>query len=410
MSMICREILNLPSLKDVKVVAGSNGMDRLVRWVYVAECFDDTREIVDWLYGEELVFITGRGLKGNSEALVDLIESIDKKNVAGIIINLGNYIFEIPEAAIELANNLALPVFTIPWETKLVEITRDICSTIVMKEMEEKSLDNILENIFFSELDLEENLIDRASYYGYDLKGNCYVCIIDIDHFSDFLKTHKISSEKAIIDIKVNFKRIIQEVLTRNNKKPLMMLRSDSVILLFKEYGNDYMDLEYIITKIREAIGKKLKGITISVGVGNIYSGLINMRKSLKEAEQALRIAKLSNSENSTYFYKNLGIYSLLLNIKEQSVLEKFYYDTLGKLVEYDKINSTELINTLEMYLKENGNITITSEKLYIHRNTLKYRICKIEEILYCDLRSLKDRMNLEIAFMIGNIIKNVQQ
>lgn len=407
MSMICSEILKLPSLKNVEVVAGANGMDRPVRWVYVAECFEDTREVVDWLYGGELVFITGRGIKGNAEILADLIKKISKKNVAGLIINVGLYILEIPEMVIELANSLRIPVFKLPWETKLVEITHDICSTIIVKEMEEKSLDNLLENILFSESNLDENLINRAAYYGYDLKGNCHICIIDIDHFSDFLKQCGIYSEKTIVDIKDNFKRIVQEVLIGNNKKPLMTLRSDSVILLLKEQKNHYSNLEEIITKIRKAVGERLRGITVSAGVGNMYSELIDMRKSLKEAQQALRISKLSNSQNNTYFYKDLGIYSLLLNIKDQQVLEKFYYDVLGQLSEYDRINSTELLNTLEVYLRESSNITTASEKLFIHRNTLKYRVAKIEEIAHCDLKDSRERMKLEIALMIGKILKS---
>jgi PucR family transcriptional regulator, proline-responsive transcriptional activator len=404
--MICREILKLPSLNRLEAVAGTDGMERLVRWVYVAECFDNTFEIVDWLFGGELVFITGRGIKGDEQILLELIEKINEKNVSGLIINVGPYILEIPQTAIDLANKLNFPLFKLPWEIKLVEITHDLSSAIILKEMEEKSLDNLLENILFSEVNYDENLIDRAAYYGFDLSTNCQVSIIDIDGFADFLKKHEIKDEKKIIDLKISLKRIVQDILVCNGKKALMMLRSDSIILLSKSQEIEIKVFRNIFNEIKIEVARKLKGMTISAGVGNAYLDLKDMKKSLKEAEMALKIAKFSNSINNICAYNDLGIYSLLLNIKDYQILDKFYYDCLGSIIEYDKLNSKELINTLEMLLKESGNISLTSEKLYIHRNTLKYRIQKIEEITNSDLRNLKDCIKMEIAIMIGSLMK----
>ncbi|MCL6579014.1 MAG: PucR family transcriptional regulator ligand-binding domain-containing protein [Candidatus Bathyarchaeota archaeon] len=79
--MICEEILRLPSLKDLKMVAGREGLDRPVRWVYVAECFEDPRQVVDWLYGGELVIMTGLGIKGDADILAELVEKIAGKKI-----------------------------------------------------------------------------------------------------------------------------------------------------------------------------------------------------------------------------------------------------------------------------------------------------------------------------------------
>ncbi len=407
MGMICKDILGLPSLKDLRIVAGTEGMDRPVRWIYIAECFEDTRQIVDWLFGGELVFITGLGIKGNMAILAELIEKINAKNVSGLIVNIGPYIPNIPQEIIDLADRLSLPILEIPWETRLVEITRDLCSAIFVKEMEEKSIDNLLENILFSDSYVDEGFTDRAAHYGYDLTGACRMCIVDIDHFSSFLKQKGLKDEGAILNIKNIFKRIVHEALLKNNKKALTMLRSDSVILLAQVHGNADGDIRKVIDDIRKGVSKKLEGLTVSVGIGNPYSGLGNMRKSLREAEQALRVAKFSSSRNAVYYYNDLGIYTLIYNVRDQQVLEKFYHDILGSVIEYDRINSSSLLSTLEMYLRESGNITITSEKLFIHRNTLKYRVQKIEEILGCDLKDFRDCINLEVALMIGRYLNN---
>lgn len=405
--MICRELLKLPTLKNIHVAAGANGLERTIRWVYTAECFEDNREIVDWLYGGELVFITGRDIKSDESLLIDLIQRINGKSVSGLLINLGPYISEIPQKAVELADELEFPVLTIPWETRLVDVTREICAAIITKEMEEKSLDNLLENILVSEASEEESLWDRAAYYGYQLNGLCMMCSIDIFHFAEYIKIHDIKDESSILEMRTSFKRIIQEVLARNNRKALLMLRSDSVLILLKSQQNDPEVLNGIFIQMKESILKKLGGLTIKVGVGNAYPKLSEMRKSLKEAEQALMIAKLSDGEKAYYHFKELGIYSLIFGIENLRVLEDYHQKTLGQLAEYDRINSSELVGTLESYISVNGNLSATAEKLFLHRNTLIYRMNKIEEITSCSLREVKEMMRFELAFMIGRYLEN---
>jgi PucR family transcriptional regulator, proline-responsive transcriptional activator len=405
--MICRELLKLPALKNISVAAGANGLERTVRWVYTSECFEDNREIVDWLYGGELVFITGRDIKNDETLLLDLIQKINDKNVSGLLINLGPYISEIPQSVVELANKLEFPIFTIPWETRLVDVTREICTAIITKEMEEGSIENLLENILVSEASEEESLWNRAAYYGYQLNGLCMMCIIDIYHFAEYLKTHDIIDESSILEMRTGFKRIIQEVLARNNRKALLMLRSDSVLILIRSQQTDSEILNAIFTQIKESISKKLGGLAIKIGIGNAYAKLSEMKKSLKEAEQALKIAKLSYEEKACYHFKDLDIYSLILGVEDVQLLENYYQKMLGQLLEHDRINSSSLVSTLETFINESGNLSASAEKLYIHRNTLIYRINKIEEITSVDLREIKEMMKFEIAFMIGRYLKN---
>lgn len=406
MAMICRELLGLSSLKNIKVVAGEKGLDRIVRWVYVAECFEDNRQIVDWLYGGELVIITGRDVRDNETFLLELLKLISQKKVSGLVINIGPYIKEIPHAVTSLADELAMPVLTIPWETKLVEATREICSTILIREKEEKSANSILENILLSEELEADSLIERAANYGYDLTGDCMMCIIEICNFQEYIKQHGIKDEGTLLAVKTNIIRILTDIFIHNNKKALTMLRNDSVMILLKAQTNDFKILNSIAAQAENELAQKFDGLTIVVGLGNSYPSLSDQRKSLKEAEQALKIARLSQTGRILHQYKDMGIYSILLNVKDRHVLEHYYQELLGELIEYDRINSSELISTLDAYLKENGNITMTAEKMFIHRNTLKYRINKIEEIALCDLRRLDDMIKLEIGLMIGRYLK----
>ncbi|MFA9380288.1 MAG: PucR family transcriptional regulator ligand-binding domain-containing protein, partial [Acetanaerobacterium sp.] len=234
MAMMCKEVLSLASMRDAKVVAGADGLNRPLRWIYVAECFADTTEIADWIFGGELVFVSGVNIKGNPELLLEVVRKLSKKKAAGIAIFVGPYIPTIPEEVLREADKLSFPVFELPWEAKLVTASHDICQALTVKEVEEKTLDNLLVSILFGGSELEEHILMRAEYYGYIPNRPACICIADIDGFAGYLKEHGISEENTIVEIKLNVKRLIHNAIVHRGKAPILMLRSDSVISLIQ--------------------------------------------------------------------------------------------------------------------------------------------------------------------------------
>jgi len=181
MSITVKDILKLESLKQMNIIGGKEGLEKQINWIYVAECFEDPLEGIKWLQGGELVFITGVGIKGDIKVLINLIKGISEKNGAGLIVNIGRYIESVPKEAINLANELEFPLFTLPWEVKLVEVSQEISNAIILSRIEENSLTHFLSNILFGDGELDGNAIQKAAYFGYNLDGECCICVIDID-------------------------------------------------------------------------------------------------------------------------------------------------------------------------------------------------------------------------------------
>lgn len=398
----CEDIFHLPSLKKIKVVAGKEGLNRVIRWVHVAEILSHTCDILEWLQGGELLFATGAGIKDDVDLWQDLVKKSAAKELAGLVIFVGPYIQEIPQEVIELADQLKFPLFELAWEVKLVEVTKDICNLITTKHLEEKSRENLLENILFSDGKDSENLIDRALFYDFNLTKPCNVAIVDIDNFALILKKRNLIDEKEIIQLKNHFQQVVHAVLTKNSLKYLAMLRNDSVILLM----NQLEEQERLATEIRNAVRNNFEEITVSIGIGNSYHQVKNIHKSLKEAEQALKVLKSTNSKDATSFYKNIGVYGLLAKIQERQDLEEFCQEILGLLLEYDKLYKDNLLHTLEVYLQENGSIAKTAQRLFIHRNTMKYRLKKIEEISGKSLKLEENRFCFQLALRIANFLR----
>lgn len=84
--------------------------------------------------------------------------------------------------------------------------------------------------------------------------------------------------------------------------------------------------------------------------------------------------------------YDKLEIYKILMSLKKSGVLEYLYKKYLAPLIEYDKANNADFMNFISVYFECGGHTKMISEKMYVHRNTVHYRVKKAEEILGCSL------------------------
>ena len=102
-----------------------------------------------------------------------------------------------------------------------------------------------------------------------------------------------------------------------------------------------------------------------------------------------------------------MDVYLFLIQIdtKQKKILYEYVNYVLKDLIAYEKTNQIDLMETLDAYLNENANIIETSDKLFIHRNTLKYRLKKIENLLNVNLHSLEDCLKLLLAMKAYKII-----
>ena len=306
-----------------------------------------------------------------------------------------------------MANDLKIPVMTIPWNVKLIDISKEITNKIILSTVEEGSLTNFLSNMLFSDGDVTGDARKKMTYFGYDLDGKCAICVIDIDKFQLYLEERNIFDEAGVIKVKVMFKRIVDYVLKKHGFKVPIIDKDDALILFLKDDKNYMNRIEKILIEIQETLRKEMDNISVSIGIGSSYENLNMMKSSLKEAELSIKYLKCNGYDTKIKKYDEIGVYKLLFNIEDKAVLENFYYGTLGPILENDKkIKEVNNIKILETYFNEDCNVTSTAEKLFLHRNTLKYRIKKVEELLECDLRNFNDCNKLKMAIEIGKIIK----
>ena len=143
-----------------------------------------------------------------------------------------------------------------------------------------------------------------------------------------------------------------------------------------------------------------------SIGIGKICQSLKHLNYAQEEALFAIKIGrKLYAQQDGIYFYDNFMIYHLLYEISDHPTLSKIHKNTIERIQKYDLENNTALLKTLETLIDCDFSISQTSDKLYIHRNTLYKRINKLNSLLDFDIDNSENRLILQIALKLHKIL-----
>lgn len=395
----CRDLRELPSLKTIDYVAGEEGLDRVIRWSYVTE----THTFSNWVHGEELLIISGIS-QTIGYNLISLIEEAIKNRMAGALVLIGdNYETNIDDSVIEIANRERFPIMTISWKVPLVDILEDMGRAIVQSNILDKNKENIVSNIIFSESINEALLISECKLLDYDLE--CPQQMIMIQLYNETNSSNFSNTKLYDIDKKTHIINWIKEYFFKSNINALVSDCGSNIIIMC-ESPKDKEVIISILNRIAIGIEKSYKDIYFNIGVSSICFDISKIKNSFSEASKCISLLNKLEYKNKIYYYDNLGLYKLFMEIDKEEVLQKYYDDLLGPLIQYDKKNDTNLVESLQNYLEENCNIIRTSKKMFIHRNTLKYRIQRIEEITNKSLSDSHTKLEFQNALLIRNIVQ----
>lgn len=139
-------------------------------------------------------------------------------------------------------------------------------------------------------------------------------------------------------------------------------------------------------------------------GISRFSSGLDGLRQAVRQAIDAWELGQHIAASNGLYYYEELGLYRLLAGLRGHEEMQRFYEDTLGTLATYDRLHDAELVHTLEVFFEHNANASQASRALFVHRNTLNYRLQRIVEITGLDLGDPEARLVFQIALKVRQL------
>lgn len=144
-------------------------------------------------------------------------------------------------------------------------------------------------------------------------------------------------------------------------------------------------------------------GIKVKIGVGGIARTLSDSEQSLNQAESAIKISDLFNLKNPVHSHKEFILYKMLEDLPPSTLAN--YYNILADGDAKTVFSDDDLLNTAEEFLENNLNVSETARKLYMHRNTLTYRLDKIERATGLDIRNFSDAITLRICNLLYKLL-----
>ncbi|MEW5718717.1 MAG: helix-turn-helix domain-containing protein [Chloroflexota bacterium] len=185
----------------------------------------------------------------------------------------------------------------------------------------------------------------------------------------------------------------------------LVHAREDEIVVFVRLDPRQGIESARVIAEnIRRQASAEYTDDPLTIGIGRAVDALIDLRDSYREARQAMSMARRLADPNPLYFGE-LNVYRLLFLLEHHPELDAFRQETIGTLVEYDRTQGTDLIETLTSYFAHKGNLSQTAEALFVHRNTLLYRMERIREISGLDLDNPETRLSIELALRAHRLL-----
>ena len=174
---------------------------------------------------------------------------------------------------------------------------------------------------------------------------------------------------------------------------------SESDIALIKQLpeGADSRDLLRIATQVEETLEKELE-VKCIIGIGTIVNHIRDLARAYKETQVAIEVGKVFDTEKSIINYENLGIGRLIYQLP--TTLCEMFLQEVFKKNPIDALDQ-ETLFTINKFFENNLNVSETARKLFVHRNTLVYRLEKIKKLTGLDLREFDDAITFKVALMV---------
>ncbi len=418
-----REALPHLTKWGAQLVAGEGGLSRTVSWASVMRAqlpaFQDLRR------GElavlSLATVQALQDRGAPISLLTVLDQLAEVGASGVVVAgltpasaLPRHLASVAREARARADRIALPLIALPQQAPLADVRAavialtaerreratsplgpvDAYAAQMRASLRSEALEALLAGAYVGEAQMRM----RVSHLGYDLNQPHVVLWVQL-HGGATRHSRRDSGHDAARD--PARARELAEALEVALGAWTQVREPDQVVALLP-LGPDrsLQDLvERVATQMSRVLGSENErhAPQWSAGLGETATAPAQVRRSAQEAHDAAQLGAIVLGARHIARPADLGVYRLLLTLREHGELEPFTRRALEPLLRDNRHGDT-LIETLEAFFACNGNSTKAAEKLHLHRNSLLYRLNQARELLGQDLDDPETRLTLQLA------------
>ncbi len=395
----CRDVYNL-NLDGMELLTGEVGLGRMVSWTYMVQ----TKPFAEHMNAGNFALIVVDFIRFDMKDAYDAMLELNKLGISGFAISIVDDREGIPQSFIDKAIELELPLFYIRWKgATFVDIAQSIGRIIFETGVNNKRTGDYLYNLLFG-YEVNKKYIEKiSSQFGLTFDRPHRVGIIVID------REYGINLEQDEHTYSYYTDCLNREVL-HMSRCPMYMRFLNKFVLLFEqtEEMETEQEIEKILTDLdsRKVFDGKIHSTCI---LGAAYNDPADFGKSYTEAKNLISKKDLlpNPSGKKVLSANSMGIYKFMFNSGNQGEILDYCNEKLKKLEVYDNTNGSFLIDTLLNYYLCGFNVGRTAEMMYVHRNSLQYRLKKIEEILEISLNDSMEYLDLINCILVKRLMFN---
>lgn len=397
MAIRCENLFQLKSFEKIRLVAGKNGLHRNVTWVYI----NQAKSLKNWIHGGELVFLTGMEGSTEPEEVKNLIQECIEEYAAGVVILCNeNYIPKIPEEGLKMAEQADFPVFEMPWNVKIVDVTKEICNQIVLTQAQDRSIKNFFYEMLFADQVDEKKIKNCATFCKIYFQSPAFISEFRIHNLVNY------HEEEHATNLQNQFARTINNSYEKYGKILTFVHMGNIICYMEVDKAEEQKQSILLLQKQIEKFSKKNGDLQISGGIGKTYTDITQFIESYRQAHNARKMsAKMLLQRQfptvEIFYYEKMGILQLVDKIEDKRMIQEYCDNLLGGLLNLEEPERTLYLETLKKYLYHDCVMVDTARDLFLHRNTLVYRMNKIKQILGTDLSDMQLKAEYCNAFKL---------
>lgn len=301
--------------------------------------------------------------------------------------------------------------FAAELEQRALEHAATVCTLELVKQRVTQDTSRRMRGDFVDDMLLgrftdKAELKRRAAYFGFVFEGSFRVLVVDINGFSRYIEENNLTEAQAA-EIKHSLTTTTEQCCQELKKTTFVAPQGDRAIVLWPmRHPQTTNRLEKFAALLSKKMMALWPNLIITVSVSTPLDNPLRFSDAHRECLDALTIAKRFGRTSPIIVFDELGIYALLLRSNAVDDLQDFAQRLLEPLLTHDRAN--DLLHTLKVALQYQFSPQKSAEILFVHPNTVKYRLNQIRDLLQVDLHNAEQMLELQLALLIHSLTPTV--
>jgi purine catabolism regulator len=385
-------ILHIPKLQNIEVAAGRGGLGRQVSHVTVMEVPD----VIRWLKGDDFLITSLYALKDDVGSQCTLLRELAGASCACVAVKIGQYVKELSPELRAAAEEIDLPLLIIPYDLSYIDIIINAMRYIFEEKNPRTMLERYIKDLIFDTYMDQELMVERGKLLGFGIEQDRYIAM-SLQFSQDELAGK--DAREALWRTGIALSRFASSQKGLHHCIAVNM-ENHSTILLDAAEEETLSRLIPLIEKEAEAqLRYALKNHQVYISYGTAETGPEGIRKTYFNSIYAAGMGRIFFPDRKVYTFRDMELYHIIAEAAAKSRV--YFFDRV-----LNKIDSKEILETLVVYFESDKNIEATAEKLYAHKNTVKYRLQRVYELTGFNVKDFNDSIMLYMA-VIAYKLKN---